>query len=117
MVANTPLCPECSCRPVRLASGVCWKCFLDQGDELDTDFADRPPSPWPTDALPGSAAKIAVLEERFRLGYALFSPKDARLTDGVVLDMPAHLCKRSAPNGQPPGRFAGRALRIHFEVA
>lgn len=77
-----PLCPECSTKPARLASGICWTCYLNGGDELDVDYADRPLSPWPTDFAPGTAEKVAVMEERFRLGYALFSPDDAPLDWG-----------------------------------
>jgi hypothetical protein len=33
--------------------------------------------PEPTDARPGSAEKVAVLEERARLGLALWHPLDA----------------------------------------
>jgi len=58
---------------------------LNGGDELDVDYADRPPSPWPTDFAPGTAEKVAVMEERFRLGYALFSPADAPLDWGGLL--------------------------------
>jgi hypothetical protein len=33
--------------------------------------------PRPTDALPGTTGKVAVMEERARLGLALFHPEDA----------------------------------------
>jgi hypothetical protein len=33
----------------------------------------------PTDALPGTPAKVAVLEERARLGLCLWHPDDATL--------------------------------------
>jgi hypothetical protein len=38
-----------------------------------------PPPQQPTDALPGSDEKIAVLEERARCRTALHHPRDARL--------------------------------------
>lgn len=113
----TRLCLECSARPARLACGVCWSCFQELGDDLDTDYADRPLPLWPTDALPGSPEKLAVLEERAQSQESLFHPGDARLTDVAVLDMPAHLRKRSGQNGQPPGRWAECALRVLREAA
>lgn len=41
------------------------------------DKYSRAPLPEPTDAPPGSPAKVAVLEERFRHGKALWHPADA----------------------------------------
>jgi hypothetical protein len=42
------------------------------------DFNGQPRLPdQPTDALPGSPEKVAVLEERARLGVSLWHPLDA----------------------------------------
>lgn len=49
--------------------------------------AARPVRPeLPTDALPGTTAKVRVLEARARLGLPLFDPRDARIPRG---DTPA----------------------------
>ncbi len=37
------------------------------------------PAAAPTDALPGSAEKVRVLTERYRLGLPLWHPLDARM--------------------------------------
>jgi hypothetical protein len=42
-----------------------------------SDFNGRAALPAPTDAPPGSAEKVAVLEQRARLGQALWHPSDA----------------------------------------
>jgi hypothetical protein len=42
-----------------------------------SDFNGRAAVPDPTDAPPGSAEKVAVLERRARLGQALWHPQDA----------------------------------------
>jgi hypothetical protein len=39
----------------------------------------------PTNALPGSPEKVAVLAERARLGLSLWHPLDARLSGAVVV--------------------------------
>lgn len=44
----------------------------------------RPLPPGPTDAMPGSDEKLEVLEERARLGYALWHPDDLTV-DGQML--------------------------------
>lgn len=38
----------------------------------------KKPLPEPTDTLPGTPEKVAVLEERAALGQRLFHPKDAK---------------------------------------
>jgi hypothetical protein len=42
--------------------------------------------PEPTSALPGTPEKVAVLEERARLGYSLWHPLDARLIPNQELE-------------------------------
>jgi hypothetical protein len=42
-----------------------------------SDFNGRAATPEPTNAAPGSAAKVEVLEQRARLGQALWHPLDA----------------------------------------
>jgi hypothetical protein len=45
------------------------------------DFNGKARMPEPTRALPGTPEKVAVLEERARLGQCLWHPLDARLED------------------------------------
>ncbi len=70
--------------------GLCWTCYYTPGVREHypptspfarrgvDDFCGRsaPPSQ-PTRALPGTPEKIAVLEQRARLGQALWHPLDA----------------------------------------
>lgn len=44
-------------------------------------LSDRPPPDEPTDALPGTAAKIAVMAARLAAGQTLFHGDDARIED------------------------------------
>ena len=51
----------------------------EEGEDPVPDFCGwAPPPPRPTAARPGSAAKLAVMGERARLGVQLFHPDDAR---------------------------------------
>ena len=44
----------------------------------DKDYDERPTPKHPTNALPGTEAKIRVLEERVKTGLALWHPDDKR---------------------------------------
>jgi hypothetical protein len=72
--------------------GLCWSCYYTPGvrEQFPStskfgrrgvdDFYGWPvPPPEPTNAAPGSAEKVAVLERRARLGVSLWHPKDALL--------------------------------------
>jgi hypothetical protein len=49
------------------------------------DFNGRGPQPaLPTKAMPGTPAKVAVLEQRARLGQSLWHPDDARFNPDAV---------------------------------
>jgi hypothetical protein len=80
-----PPCPECDGpMPIRRTSGgICGKCLNDPAIRQKRglpcpDFRGRAPLPSrPTNAAPGTEEKIVVLEERARLGMALFHPLDA----------------------------------------
>jgi hypothetical protein len=62
---------------------LCWSCYYRPGVR-ELHPSNAPPKipvaahkvPAPTDALPGTEAKIQVLAERFRRGEALFHPLD-----------------------------------------
>ncbi len=83
------LCRNCKRVPSNRPRGLCWSCyyrpgvrdrfpstskFARRGVDDFTGAAALPPMP--TGALPGTPAKVAVLEERARLGQALWHPSD-----------------------------------------
>ena len=43
----------------------------------DTDYADRPPPPEPTDCPPGSVGKVDAMAARVAAGVGLWHPNDA----------------------------------------
>jgi hypothetical protein len=70
--------------------GLCWSCYYTPGVRelfpstskfarrgLGNGYVVEPPLPEPTDATPGSLEKVAVLEERARIGVSLWHPNDA----------------------------------------
>ena len=84
------ICRHCGRKESNRPRGLCWSCYYTPG------VRDRYPStskfarrgiddfngpvvlpPEPTSAVPGSPEKVAVLEERARLGLALWHPDDA----------------------------------------
>ena len=84
------LCRHCGRVPSNRPRGLCWSCYYRPGVRelypstskfarrgLD-DFNGRVPlPPAPTGALPGTPEKVAILEERARLGLSLWHPLDA----------------------------------------
>lgn len=91
------LCRNCQKVKSNRPRGLCWSCYYKPGvrDLYPStskfarrgvaDFCGKARLPEPTRALPGSAEKVAVLEERARLGLALWHPLDARIEDGTVV--------------------------------
>lgn len=85
------LCRHCQKVKSNRPRGLCWSCYYTPGVRdlfpSTSKFARRGvgtsnrggPLPEPTDALPGTPEKVAVLEERARLGQCLWHPLDARL--------------------------------------
>jgi hypothetical protein len=84
------LCRHCGRVPVNRPRGLCWSCYYTPGlRELypsTSKFAHRGVQDFnggavlpatPTQALPGSPEKVAVLEQRARLRQALWHPLDA----------------------------------------
>jgi len=83
------LCRNCNRVRANRPRGLCWSCYYTPGvRELYpstskfarrgiSDFNGRAALPVPTDAAPGSAEKVAVLERRARLGQSLWHPQDA----------------------------------------
>jgi hypothetical protein len=47
-------------------------------------YRDAPLPPFPTDALPGTPEKIAVLAERVRLKLSLWHPGDAQFGQPMI---------------------------------
>ncbi len=86
-----PLCRHCQKVKSNRPRGLCWSCYYTPGvrDLYPStskfarrgvaDFNGRARLPEPTDALPGTPEKVRVLEERARLGQALWHPLDAKL--------------------------------------
>jgi len=92
----------CHCRTVKSnrPRGLCWSCYYTPGvrdlHPSTSKFGRRgvgnfnrrmtvPPSP--THALPGTPEKVAVLEERARLGVSLWHPRDAGIDAPALLGM------------------------------
>ena len=84
------ICRHCHEGPVSRPRGLCWRCFYTPGvrefyptaSKLGgtglADFYGRAPPPaFPTQALPGTPEKIALLGERARLQQSLWHPDDA----------------------------------------
>lgn len=82
------LCRHCQEIFANRPRGLCWTCYYTPGvrDQYPStskfarrgvrDFNGRTRLPDPTPALPGTEAKVAVLEERARRGIALWHPLD-----------------------------------------
>jgi len=95
------LCRHCQRVRANRPRGLCWSCYYTPGVRerypstskfarrgVD-DFNGQPPLPAePTTALPGSPEKVAVLEERARLGVSLWHPLDAPIdAESRLLDI------------------------------
>lgn len=85
------MCRHCSQSKVNRPRGLCWHCFYQPGvKELYPstskyarrgvrNFAGAAPLPlFPTNELPGTPEKVAVMLERAKAGYAIFHPHDAK---------------------------------------
>ena len=86
------MCRHCEKVKSNRPRGLCWSCYYRPGVREQypstSKFARRGVSDFtrqsslatePTDALPGSPEKVAILEERARLGLSLWHPCDATL--------------------------------------
>lgn len=93
-------CRHCQQAPVSRPRGLCWSCyytpeirtrypvtskFARRG--LGIGFVAAPLPAFPTDALPGSEEKIAVLTQRAALRQELFHPQDAEMPGRVETDV------------------------------
>jgi hypothetical protein len=96
-----PLCRHCQKVKSNRPRGLCWSCYYTPGvrDRYPStskfarrgvmDFNGRAKMPEPTDALPGSLEKVRILEERARLGQALWHPLDAKLDRRKLVELTA----------------------------
>lgn len=84
------MCRHCGKVKANRPRGLCWSCYYKPGvrDQYPStskfgrrgidDFNGWPVEPpEPTNALPGSSEKVAILEQRARLKLALWHPQDA----------------------------------------
>ena len=92
------ICRHCQKVKSNRPRGLCWSCYYRPGvrDQYPStskyarrgvsDFNGKTAqSAQPTNALPGSEEKVAVLAERARLGLSLWHPLDGRLSGAVVM--------------------------------
>jgi hypothetical protein len=99
------LCRHCQKVNSNRPRGLCWSCYYTAGVRdlypSTSKFARRGVgngnrgglTPEPTDALPGTAEKVRVLEERARRGQTLWHPLDAAL-DGSHLEARAAVAEQ-----------------------
>src|SRR5438270_146923 len=92
------LCRNCNRTHANRPRGLCWSCYYTPGlrERFPStskfahrgvdDFFGKPLLPAvPTPAMPGTPAKVAILEERARLHQALWHPLDAPACAGQQL--------------------------------
>ena len=82
------LCRNCQRVSASRRRGLCWSCYHAPGVREKFPSTSKMGRrgvgyrgnilPEPTDAPPGTEAKVRVLEERARLGQALWHPLDSR---------------------------------------
>jgi hypothetical protein len=120
------VCRHCHQGKVNRPRGLCWTCYYRPGIREQypstSKFARRgvgnfisvvPMPTRPTAALPGSAEKLAVLEERARLNQALWHPEDASVEGGIVFQSASHGCiGRRSTRGLESERAASPASRV-----
>jgi hypothetical protein len=91
------LCRHCHTGPVCRPRGLCWSCYYTPGVREQhpsmSKFAYRSPGSFfmhstpaeiPTQALPGSPEKVAVLMERASHGQELWHPQDATMEEARI---------------------------------
>lgn len=93
-IDNRPHCARCAQRCRVAARGLCSSCHKRPGVKEQYGVREQSNSrgvgnfnggtrlATPTDAMPNTPEKVAVLEERARLGLALFHPEDAMRNTG-----------------------------------
>jgi len=92
------LCRHCQKVNSNRPRGLCWSCYYTPGVRdlypSTSKFAHRGVGNFnrrakqpacPTEALPGTPEKVAVMEERARQGVSLWHPLDARAESALPL--------------------------------
>jgi hypothetical protein len=110
-------CRHCTTGTVSRPRGLCWACYYTPGIRdcypSTSKYGRRghgpagyrlPPLPDPTDAQPGSPAKVAILEARCAAGEQLFHPEDAEVGD---------YRETTLPHGKYVNARAARAKRTY----
>lgn len=89
-----PRCAHCLHRVATRPRGLCWGCHTNRtvralyrihsptGHGAALSVGEKPLPDAPTDAAPGTAAKVAVLRARAKAGVQLHHPGDARDLEG-----------------------------------
>ncbi|MGL4420894.1 MAG: hypothetical protein ACRCZF_09540 [Gemmataceae bacterium] len=109
-ISTAPVCQHCHAAKITRPRGLCWCCYYTPGVKEQhpstskyarrgvANITGNAPLPEPTDALPGTPEKLAVLEMRARLKQALWHPDDATGAEtGSVRSRPEALPNRLAP--------------------
>lgn len=86
------LCRHCCRRPVSRSRGLCWSCFYSPARDLYPATATTGsavagrlvPPDGPTDALPGTDEKVAVMRARLEAGRSAFHPGDRGAWEGLA---------------------------------
>ncbi len=114
-----PICRHCNRLPVNRPRGLCWGCYYTPGVKdlfpITSKYASRgyavivsaelnlPAEP--TDAPPGSLAKMRVMQQRIIRGESPFHPRDNRV---VVWDLLTPFGPVFDANGRDNGRKHGQ---------
>lgn len=128
-VKKRPPCWHCGERNRSRPAGLCFRCFyipgLPEQYRTESKFCDRghglgnrnaPLPDLPTDALPGSPEKLAILEQRAQLGQSLWHPRDRRITETDIVPRvePAKFSGRDRSGAVQAARERRRRERIRI---
>ncbi len=85
------ICRHCRQGHVNRPRGLCWSCYYTPGVSdlypstskhavkgYGSGLMAAPLPPFPTTAAPGTADKLAVMEDRAKAGQSIYHPADAR---------------------------------------
>lgn len=116
------LCRHCGVKRANRPRGLCWACYYTPEISArypslskyaaryyksrgDTEEA-RPLPRTPTQALPGSAEKVAIMEARFVQNVDLHHPLDKRDFEGINLDLEIRpMNDQQSSNGRPAQEY------------
>lgn len=76
-------------------------------------YGHLPPPEAPTDAAPGSPAKVAVMRRRLARGQSLYHPRDAGRTPlDQIPEKPRHVARLQLPTA--PGQARGDRAKLYL---